>query len=242
MILRRDPRPYRLVVLRSSLCSNCRSRRPLHARAAQPSVPSPTPFVPNASTFLSLIGRGLSQYSFKIPDWQSLFTLTSTQLRELGIEPARTRRYLLWWRDRFRKGIFGIGGDLKYVKDGEAELKVVEVPASGAKSAAPDGIDPAIIARPMKRLVINEPTENTGSRPKLKALEPVEGMKVQGARTIVGPYVTLLKGTRGSAARLKVQEGMWEVKRGVKVDGGERRKVQVRRKRLLEARKTTRAK
>ena len=138
--------------------------------------------------------------------------------------------------------MFGVGGDLKYVMDGEAELKVVEVPIFGAKPVARDGVDAEAIPRPTRSLVVNEPDENAGSRPMLKTLEPVAGMKVQGARTIVGPYVTLLKGTRGSVAKIKVQEGMWEVKRGVKIDGGERRKVQVRRKRLLEERKTTRAK
>ena len=228
--------------LRSPLSSNCLSRRPLHARASQPPVPSPTPFVPDVSTFLSLIGRGLSQYSAKISNWQSLFTLNSTHLREIGVEPARTRRYLLWWRDRFRRGIFGIGGDLKHVKDGEAKLRVIEVPVSDAKPAAPKGVDPAAIPRRTKRLVINQSAETKESQSDFKNIQPVAGMKVQGARTIIGPYISLLKGTRGCEARIKVQEGMWEVKRGVKVDGGERRKVQVRRKRLLEERKTTRAK
>ena len=71
-------------------------------------------------------------------------------------------------------------------------------------------------------------------------LKPVGGMKVVGVRTIVGPYVQPVKGTRGSVGTIKVQEGMWEIRRGVKVDGGERRKVQVRRKRLLEERRTSR--
>ena len=230
------------VALRSSFCSGCISRRFLHARFSEPPIPSPTPFVPDVSTFLSLIGRGLSQYSSKIPNWQSLFTLTSTQLKLLGVEPPRTRRYLLWWRDRFRRGIFGIGGDLKYVKDGEAELRVVEVPASDAKPAAPKGVDPAAIPRPVKRFVINQPAGIEESQWKFKYPQSVKGMKIQGAGTIVGPFIRLLKGTRGCMAKIKVQEAMWEVKRGVKVDGGERRKVQVRRKRLLEERKTTRAK
>ncbi|KAL9125822.1 MAG: hypothetical protein Q9217_005030 [Psora testacea] len=218
------------------------SQRALHARASAPPIPSPTPFVPDSSTFLSLIGRGLSQHTTKIPNWQSLFSLTSTQLRNLGVEPARTRRYLLWWRDRFRKGVFGIGGDLKHVNNGEAEVRIVEVPVPGSEASKPNinGVPPEVIPPRMKRLVVNELPEVIGKRPKLADLRPVEGMKVRGARTIVGPYIYPVKGTSGSVAKIKVQEGMWEVKRGVKVDGGERRKVQVRRKRLLEQRKTTR--
>jgi len=37
--------------------------------------------------------------------------------------------------------------------------------------------------------------------------------------------------SNGSAALIKVQEGMWEDKRGQKVDGGERRRAEVRAKR-----------
>ncbi|KAL9098907.1 MAG: hypothetical protein Q9163_005517 [Psora crenata] len=253
------------------------AHRALHARASPPPIPAPTPFVPDASTFLSLIGRGLSQHAAKISTWESLFSLTSTQLRDLGVEPARSRRYLLWWRERFRKGVFGVGGDLKHVHNGEAEVRVLEVPVAlpptqGAgkgrsgpgrdqgqniplpKSApVAGGISPAVLppAR-VKMMVVNEPPRDQDEEetvvargpkvpvPRLEDLSPVEGMRVKGPRTIVGPYIYPVKGTGGSVAKIRVQEGMWEVRRGVKVDGGERRKVQVRRKRLLEARKSTR--
>ena len=89
-------------------------------------------------------------------------------------------------------------------------------------------------------MIVNAPPEVIEKSQSLQQLKSVEGMKVAGVRTIVGPYVQLVKGTRGSEATIKVQEGMWEVRRGVKVDGGERRKVQVRRKRLLEERRTSR--
>lgn len=216
--------------------------RHLHARASasQPPIPQPTPFVPDASTFLKLIGRNLSQHAGKIPTWQSLFSLTSTQLRELGVEPARTRRYLLWWRDRFRKGIFGVGGDLENVKDGGAEVRVVEVPVANAAISESRTTSIATGLQRTKRMIVNAPSEVIEKSQLSRQLKPVEGMKVAGVRTIVGPYVQLVKGTRGSVATIKVQEGMWEFRRGVKVDGGERRKVQVRRKRLLEERRTSR--
>ncbi|KAK4698070.1 hypothetical protein P7C71_g124, partial [Lecanoromycetidae sp. Uapishka_2] len=214
--------------------------RCLHAHTSTSHmIPQPIPFCPDAPTFLSLIGRGLSQHAAKIPTWQSLFSLTSNQLREIGVEPARTRRYLLWWRDRFRKGVFGIGGDLRNVKDGSAELRVVEVPIPKAASPNASSTSTATGLTRVRKMIVNAPTGEIGnaSSGRLKA---VEGMKVFGAGSIVGPYVQRVKGTSGSVATIKVQEGMWEVRRGVKVDGGERRKVQVRRKRLLEERKTTR--
>ena len=216
--------------------------RSLHARASasQPPIPKPIPFVPDQSTFLKLIGRGLSQHAAKLPTWQSLFSLTNAQLRELGVEPARTRRYLLWWRDRFRKGIFGVGGDLMNVKDGGAELRIVEVPVSKADIQSSTGTTTAIGLQRMRKIVVDEPLEVVERKLSRGHLKAVEYMKVIGARTIVGPYLQPVKGTNGSVATIKVQDGMWEVKRGVKVDGGERRKIQVRRKRLLDERKTSR--
>lgn len=244
MIVRSLPSPLIPSTLQSFLIRSqpSHSLRHLHARASasQPPTPQPTPFVPDASTFLKLIGRNLSQHAGKIPTWQSLFSLTSTQLRELGVEPARTRRYLLWWRDRFRKGIFGVGGDLRNVKDGGAELRVVELPVAKAAIPKSRSTSTAIGLQRTKRMIVNEPPEVIEKSLSLQQLKPVDGMKVVGLRTIVGPYVQPVKGTSGSVATIKVQEGMWEVRRGVKVDGGERRKLQVRRKRLLEERRTTR--
>ena len=128
------------------------------------------------------------------------------------------------------------------MKDGEAELRVVEVAVPEAQTSNSGQTDYATLRSPLKRMVVNEPAETPTEQLKLGDIRPVEGMRVKGAGIIVGPHVTHVKGTRGSVARIKVQEGMWEVKRGVKVDGGERRKLQVRRKRLLEERRTTRAK
>ena len=133
-----------------------------------------------------------------------------------------------------------MGGDLKNVKDGGAEIRVVEVPIAKSPVSKSRSTSMAIGLQRTKRVVVNESPEAIDRRSSLLHLEPVDGMKVVGVRTIAGPYVQPLKGTSGSVAMIKVQEGMWEVKRGVKVDGGERRKVQVRRKRLLEERRTSR--
>ncbi|KAL8996110.1 MAG: hypothetical protein Q9169_004302 [Polycauliona sp. 2 TL-2023] len=226
-----NPSSMRIPKLPSSrLYCNFRSHpnvRQLHAPTSPSPIPSPTPFVPDAKTFLSLIGRNLSQHAAKISTWESLFTMRSIQLRKLGVEPARTRRYLLWWRDKFKKGEYGIGGDLKEVKDSVAHVRVIEVPAdrSSRTVAGPDAT---------KKLIVNASPEIPTNEPRLRALKPVNGLKVRGAHTIVGSFVEPVKGTGGSIATIKVHEGMWEQRLGEKVDGGERRKVQVRRKKKLE--------
>jgi hypothetical protein len=186
-------------------------------------VPAPIPFVPDVETFLTVIGRGLKAHASKFPTWDALFTLTSDQLRELGVEPPRTRRYLLRWRQRFREGKFGIGGDIKHVENGTALLKIKETDKT-----------------PLVRLrhVVNVPP---GTK-KLDEVSPsdmirVGGFTVQGVRTIVGPYALPLK---YGGARLTVTEGMWEDRRGHKVDGGERRRAEIRFKRRVAERKALR--
>ncbi|KAK8137649.1 IGR protein domain-containing protein [Apiospora sp. TS-2023a] len=194
------------------------------AAAPPPEIPAPTPFCPDVQTFLTLIGRGLGGHASKFPTWEALFSLTSEQLRELGIEPPRTRRYLLQWRQRFRRGQFGVGGDLKHVsEDGAAELRVLEHDA--------DPTNP-------KRYVVNVPQGQTVKDTPLQDLSRVVGYKVEGARTIVGPYAMQLKG--GEGARVVVKEGMWEDKRGRKIDGGERRRTEVKYKKRIQERKEQR--
>ncbi|OBT50797.1 hypothetical protein VE04_08029, partial [Pseudogymnoascus sp. 24MN13] len=129
--------------------------RALHARIPQQPIPEPTPFVPDAPTFLSLIGRNLSQHASKIPTWESLFRLTSPQLRDLGDEPSHARRYLLAWRERFRRGEYGPGGDAKVVEDGVARLRVVEVEGGPA-------VGTATRTAGMKRVAVNGGEEIKG--------------------------------------------------------------------------------
>lgn len=124
-----------------------------------------------------------------------------------------------------------MGGDFKYVgEEGTARLKMVEVPL--------EGMTPGMGLRRVKKMVVNVPLED-GKVDKGEA-RAVEGMKVRGAKTIVGPYVQYVKGSESAEAIIKAQEGMWEERRGVKVDGGERRKLMVRRNRLLAERKLAR--
>ncbi|KAF2222152.1 IGR protein motif-domain-containing protein [Elsinoe ampelina] len=201
-------------------------------------IPSPTPFVPDAPTFLALIGRNMIAHSSKIPSWDSLFSLSSEQLRSSGVEPARSRRYLLRWRQKFRNGEFGIGGDLKDVKDGAGELRIVEV-----KAPEREGVD-LLRSKGTKRVVVNvapgaegDDVERVVREVEEGKRKPVEGVSIKSWNMIAGKNVRLLKGT--GRAEIKVQEGLWEHRRGKKVDGGERRKAEVRAKRRAAERKDT---
>jgi hypothetical protein len=205
-------------------------------------VPPPTPFVPDAQTFLTLIGRNLSQHASKIPTWEALFSLTSMQLRELGVEPPRSRRYLLRWRDKFRQGIYGVAGDATIVQDGKAVFRAVEVPRAGEGKGQATATQNA----GTKKIVVNIAEEVATASPlpltpeELAQLEPIKGLKIKGAHTIIGPNVLPVKGSGGKVAAISVREGLWEERRGHKIDGGERRQAEVRSKRRAEERKTSR--
>ena len=121
--------------------------------------------------------------------------------------------------------------------DGVGEVRVVEVPKQ--RSAGVE-IATAMLSPGMRKVVVNLPPEAVGSKSLLESAKPVTGVKVQGAHTIVGPHVEPVKGTNGSVARIRVKEGMWEQRRGHKVDGGERRKENVRSKRAAQERGTLR--
>lgn len=182
-------------------------------------IPPPIPIVPNPESFLRIIGRSLSQYSDKFPSWEALFTLTSPQLKELGIEPARTRRYLLHWLRRYREGKFGPGGDFKYVEDGKAFLGVHHD------------------LKTDKKTVVNVPAGSSLSDVSTEQKAKVEDYRVRGANKISGPYATPVG---NGLSQVTIVEGMWEFRRGQKVDGGERRKAEVRFKRRVAERKAAR--
>lgn len=191
----------------------------LHRTRAPHPIPSPRPFVPDVQTFLTLIGRGLSKHASKFPSWESLFSLTGPELQQLGIEPARTRKYLLRWMQKYRKGDLGPGGDFAFVKDGEAVLRTALPPAEEAKQT---------------KFVVNVPHPDAEEAEPPKLLPRPFGYTVRGEKTIAGPFaIPLAK----SGASVKVTEGMWEDRRGRKIDGGERRRAEVRfKKRSAERR------
>ncbi|CAI7599115.1 unnamed protein product [Penicillium pancosmium] len=188
--------------------------RPLSQKVV-PSVPSPTPFVPDVPTFLTLIGREMSKHSSKITSWEQLFASTSDQLRSLGIENSRQRRYLIRKREKFRNGLHGPGGDLEHVVDGVAQLRVVEIPASApAANASKDGKDDkgksetsAPIVPKTKKVVVNlTPDATEYTHQVSKVLKKYAHMKVQRGNKIMGPFLQPMKGTHGTAATITVQE------------------------------------
>ena len=214
------------------ICYRC-----LHKSVQPHRVPPPTPFVPDSATFLTLIGRDLSKHASKFPSWESLFTMSSAQIKEAGIEPPRTRRYLLRWIEKFRKGEYGVGGDLKYVKDGEAEIRVVEIPRIKKPAEGSEGHpNPGSIDLPPGkiRLVVNLPFGETEPKGSSAALKKVSGMSLRSGTRIRGSHIEHKAGTGGSVGILRVKEGLWEHKRGQKVDGGERRRAEVRWRRAVE--------
>lgn len=203
------------------------TQRPLQIRCAHresnkvPTIPSPIPFVPDVKTFLTLIGRGFSQHTSKFPTWEALFSLTSDQLKEIGIEPARSRRYLIQWRNKYRLGYLGTGWDFKHVADGQAKLAVEETPTGLLE---------------VKRRIVNIPMDKT-----IEQVSEEEKIKVEGYKwknTIAGPYAKPLKG--GKEALVAVVDGMWEEERGRKIDGGERRRAEVRFKKRVAERRAAR--
>lgn len=206
--------------------------RSIHTRLKPSSIPSPTPFVPDVQTFLTLIGRNLSQHASKIPSWAALFSLSSTQFKQLGIDPPRSRRYLLRWREKFRRGQYGIGGDFKYVEEGVGEVRVVEV-------SAPYQSPATVTMFPGRRkTVVNVPVEGSDVELAAGSAVPVKGFRIKGAHTVVGPYALPLKGGKG--AKIVQQEGLWEDRRGHKIDGGERRQAEVRAKKRAEEKRAAR--
>lgn len=296
MVLRRQLRCLTAVAqsLQSPGTFPTTSIRCLHARIRAPPVPEPTPFVPDVQTFLTLIGRDLSQYSSKFEDWKTLFSLTSTQLKELGIEPARSRRYLIRWLDKFRYGEYGLGGDLKHVKDGVAYVRICSVHADSSvagrvwesvhgNASSGDGLVqtkasqiPATANRDAgyRRVLLNIPlgnlspeksntkaseensTEDVNAEEAEEAAQLAEKRRLAQALTrpmseadyakashVKGLVIDKSgKGLRGGdapivaftdreVAKISVREGLWEDRRGHKVDGGERRKAEVRAKR-----------
>jgi hypothetical protein len=230
------------------ICAPCQhQRRALHRGLPGGGyIPAPIPFVPDVSTFLKLIGRELSKHASKIESWEELFTLTSTQLKDRGIDPPRTRRYLLRWREKFRRGEFGIGGDFQFVRDGVAELRVVEVPSlrkasiTATGEAAPGTV--SISKSPgMQKIIVNVP--NGASTFQLLPgqttadLKKPHGYTLKNGYIITGKQAIPMAGTDGSAVSVKAVDGLWEHKRGRKVHGGERRRAETLHKMRVEENK-----
>ena len=148
---------------------------------------------------------------------------------------------------------------MTHVKDGVGELRIVEVKSNRAVDA------PATLTKDagMRKVIVNVPPSLPETNPAVPAAEgedaqdevatltaptvkidasdakPVKGAKIHHGTSIGGKCIEYPKGHQG-VALLKVKEGLWEQKRGVKVDGGERRRAEVRAKRRVQERKNAR--
>jgi len=89
-----------------------------------------------------------------------------------------------------------------------------------------------------RKMVINVAAGGSATENAVENLVPVKGLHVKGAHTIVGPHVQPVKG--GKAAQIVVKEGLWEDRRGHKIDGGERRQAEIRAKKRGEERRAAR--
>jgi hypothetical protein len=230
------------------ICLPCQKRSLHRGLPGNGYIPSPTPFVPDVPTFLKLIGRQLSKHASKIESWEELFTLTSTQLKDRGIDPPRLRRYLLRWREKFRQGEYGVGGDFQHVKDGVAELRVVEVPSlkrDPETGEVATGLVTIGRTPGMQKLIVNVPNGSTTYEllpgQTTADLKKPHGFTLKNGYIIKGPRAKPMAGTHGSGVTVEAVEGLWEHERGVKKLGGERRKAETLHKmRVEENRKNSR--
>lgn len=122
--------------------------------------------------------------------------------------------------------------------DGKVPLRIVDVQMSSGTTA--NEVSTVTRTAGTRRAVVNLPldVEPRVDAEKLAELQ-VAGVKLRRRTAIAGAYVLPLKG--GNAAEIQIQEGIWEDKRGKKIDGGERRQAEVRWKRRGEERRAARS-
>ncbi|KWU43816.1 hypothetical protein RHOSPDRAFT_34616 [Rhodotorula sp. JG-1b] len=80
--------------------------RAIHAPAAIDStkrVPKPRGPYSDPASLLSASKRGLESYAEKLGSWSELFTKTSGDLRDAGMDVKQTR-YTLWLLEKYRQG------------------------------------------------------------------------------------------------------------------------------------------
>lgn len=82
-------------LLRSSLASQLRFKSTF--------VPQPTPLIPDVTAFFNKIGRGTIEQVEHFPTWESLFTTSSFEMKEKGLD-IQTRKYILKQVEHLRQG------------------------------------------------------------------------------------------------------------------------------------------
>lgn len=126
-----------------------------------------------------------------------------------------------------RKIIVNVPPSLPSSNEAEAAAEVAAEASGEAEAREEDVKDEiATLTAPMQKI-------------DLKDAKMVNGVRIVNGTSIGGKCIEYPKGTSG-VAFLKVREGLWEQKRGHKVDGGERRRAEVRAKRRIQERKNAR--
>ena len=68
-------------------------------------IPKPTETVPDVLTFLTKIGRKSEEHADVFENkWETFWSMDSKKMKDAGID-AKDRKYILSWRERFRKGL-----------------------------------------------------------------------------------------------------------------------------------------
>jgi hypothetical protein len=183
---------------------------PVASRARSGPIPDRLPICPDVPTFLTLIGRKLNTFVDKFGSWESFWSLSPEDLEPL-IPQAHTRRYLIDWMRRYRNGEYGPAWNLKYIDDGRCAVLAVY--------RYPDRKGPG------SRVVVNVPPGKTGH-----TITPEEvhvmgyPYSVKRNKQPCGPHARAWKRNK---AMIDNWDGIWEIKQGVKVNGGERRRKEV---------------
>lgn len=122
------------------------------------------------------------------------------------------------------------------VVDGAAQLRVVEFPVESSITQG-DEVNTSLpgasatLSPGMRKVIVNiAPDAEKYEHKSNDVIKKYAHMKIHQGSMVKGPFIQAMKGTNGSAVLIKATEGMWEDRRGQKVDGGERRRAEVRAK------------
>ncbi|KAJ1991443.1 hypothetical protein H4R33_001365 [Dimargaris cristalligena] len=79
-----------------------------HVRPLNKILPKTVPEARNgmdSQKFLETIGRGCEKLSAKIPDWETLFTMSSSDMKHKHSIPTPQRKWVLSWTEKYRQDI-----------------------------------------------------------------------------------------------------------------------------------------
>ncbi|KAI9335780.1 IGR protein motif-domain-containing protein [Obelidium mucronatum] len=111
--------PVRTLVITSmDKWKDCKSYMQLDDKTKAKLVPKPRDGVSTPKEFLSKIGRGCGDVSEKFKSWDHLFQATSEEMADSLAIPVRKRKYILQWREWFKRGL---------------ELRAIELPERSKK-------------------------------------------------------------------------------------------------------------